>query len=117
MKKAVLSTMRVNSQHEIDIINLKNEVIKEAAGITHYLDVEEVTTGGWVVSVWVDDDLVESGEYAVKMLMGMERIEDAVNKAIAAYNEIRRMAYLEDDLNSPQGQAAQEQVKKFFNLG
>ena len=117
MKKAVLSTIRVMTQEEINIMRLKNEVIKEAAGITHYLDIEEVTTGGWVVSVWVDDALVESGEYAIRMLRGLVQIEDAINQALAARNAEQKLAQAESRLDSAEGRAAQEQVKKFFNLG
>ena len=117
MKKAVLSTMRVNTQDEIKLLKLRNSVIEQASGITHYLDIEKIVTGGWVTTVWVDDAVVESGEYADKMIRAMPRIEAATNQIIQAINDTHRIIQAEKELNSPQGLAAQDQVKKFFNLG
>lgn len=117
MKKAVLNTVRVNSQFDVEMIKLKNSVIGEAAGIEHFADVEEVTTGGYVVTVWVDDAVVESGEYVRKMLQGLSRIEAAMQTLEGALSSVAKLNDADAMLNTPQGQAAEAQVKKFFNMG
>lgn len=114
MKKAILTTQRVNSQFEIDMLKAKNQVILEASGLQHHLDVEEIVGGGYVVTVWVDDALVESGEYIEKMLVGLDRIETACRALETAMREQHRIAVIDEMLNTPQGQAAADQVANFF---
>jgi hypothetical protein len=117
MKKAVLNTVRVNNLFDVEMIKLKNSVISEAAGIEHFADVEEVTTGGYVVTVWVDDAVVESGEYVRKMLQGLGRIEAAMQTLEGALSSMGKLDNADAMLNNPRGQAAEAQVKKFFNMG
>lgn len=117
MKKAVLSTLRFDNLFDVEMIKLKNEVIKEAAGITHFTDVEEIKTGGYVVTVWVDDEIVESGEYALKMLNGLARIEAACQVLEQSLRSMKSISDADAMLNTAAGRAAEEQVKKFFNMG
>lgn len=115
MKKAILTTQRVNSQFEIDMMQAKNQVIEEACGIRHYLDVEAIVGGGHVVTVWVDETVVDSGEYIKKMLLGLGRIEAACRVLETTMQEQRRIAAVDEMLNTPQGQAAADQVSDFFS--
>lgn len=115
MKKAILTTQRVNSQFEIDMLNAKNQVILEASGLQHHLDVEEIVGGGYVVTVWVDDALVESGEYIEKMLLGLDRIESACRVLESAMREQYRIAAVDQMLHTDAGQAAADQVANFFS--
>lgn len=117
MNKAVLNTVRVNSLFDVEMIKLKNSVIGEAAGIEHFADVEEITTGGYVVTIWVDDAVVESGEYVSKMLGALVRIEAAVQTLEGTLSSIDKLNAADAMLNTPQGRAADDQVKKFFNMG
>lgn len=117
MKKAVLNTVRVNSLFDVELIKLKNSVIGEAAGIEHFADVEEVTTGGYVVTVWVDDAVVETGEYVSKMLNALVRIDAAVQTLEGSLTSLNKLDDADAMLNTPQGRAAEDQVKKFFNMG
>jgi hypothetical protein len=117
MKKAVLNTVRVNSLFDVEMIKLKNSVIGEAAGVEHFADVEEVTTGGYVVTIWVDDAVVESGEYIGKMLGALARIEAAFQTLEGSLDSLGKLNDADAMLNTPQGRAAEDQVKKFFNMG
>lgn len=114
MKKAILDTQRVNTQFDIDMLQAKNQIILEAAGIQHHLDVEAIVGGGYVVTIWVDDAIVESGEYIVRMLDGLERIERACRVLERTMLEQRRIAAVDEMLNSPEGLAAANQVADFF---
>jgi hypothetical protein len=116
MKKAILAVQRVNNSMEIDILRLKNSVIESATGLKHYLDVEDVVGGGHVVTVYVDDSVVESGEYMTKMLLGLARIEAACQEAERDFRAADRLDRVEPLLNTPAGDAAGAQVKSFFGL-
>lgn len=115
MKKSILNVQRVNSQFEIDMLKAKNQVILEASGVQHHLDIEDIVGGGHVVTVWVDDALVESGEYIVRMMDALDKIEKACRLLETTMREQARIAAVDEMLNSPQGQAAANQVADFFS--
>lgn len=115
MQKMILDTQRVSSQLEIDILKAKNTIIQEATGIQHHLDIEELVRGGYVVSIWVDEVVVNSGEYIIQMISGIEKIERACRTMERAMREQAALDQADNLMTTPAGQAAANQVADFFS--
>lgn len=116
MKKAILSTERFSTLYDLKIFQLKNEIISGASGIAHHVDVDEIVGGGWCASVWVNDSIVQSGEYMIRMMSSIDQIEKAIQEVFVMRQKEILLDSAEDQLQTSEGQAAEQQVKKFFNL-
>ena len=68
MQRAILEIKRIRTQLELNKFRIKQRLIYEAMGIEYHLELDELKSGGWVVDVWIDQRLVDSGEYFIVLL-------------------------------------------------
>ena len=118
MKKAVLATQRLESQFEIDCMKLKHKLMNELFGIQHNVEIDELKGGGWVATVWIDNQLVTSGKYTDIMLDGIisGKLADTLAVFDRQVTELENANRADAALNSAAGQAAADMVNKFFTL-
>lgn len=118
MKRAILATQRLESQFEIDCLKIKHRIMDRLFGVSHNVDIDELKNGGWVATVWVDDEMVMSGKYADLMLNSLidGKLVDALEEYDREVIDLEKANRADASLNSAAGQAAADMVNKFFKL-
>ena len=115
MQRAILNTERIRTQLELDKLRIKQRLINEATGVEHHLELDELKSGGWLVDVWIDQRLVDSGEYIMKMLFGTPNMEAYLQQYDRECADLDAAA-TEAKLGTDAGAEAQAMVAKFFNI-
>ena len=115
MQRAILEIKRIRTQLELDKFRIKQRLIYEAMGIEHHLELDELKSGGWVVDVWIDQRLVDSGEYFMKMVLSIPNMEACLQQYDRECAELDA-ADVEAKLGTDDAVEAQAMVAKFFNL-
>ena len=106
--RAYLNSEVINSPEQLKNIQASNAEISRLSGIAHNVDLIDVVDGQ-IALIWVDDALIESGEYHRKMTAMVDR---SMGSIFSMLEEI----IVEGQMNMPEGNAAARQTRDFFGM-
>jgi len=106
--RAYLKSEVINSAEHLKNIQAGNEEISQLSGIRHNIDLVDVIDGQ-IALVWVDAELINSGEYHRKMTAMVDR---SLGSIFSMLEEIM----VEEQMNMPEGDAAARQTRDFFGM-
>lgn len=115
MTKAILAEDRVKTKLELDKLILKAQMMSNLYGITHNVDVGDVSTGGYVVDVWVEQRDLDNGNYRFHMLSNMHRLPEVQLEYDRQCLELE-MAAVDAMADTEDAAKAATQVAQFFGL-
>jgi hypothetical protein len=103
--RTYLKSEFIASPEHLKNIQTDHEKFSQLTGIHHNVDVID----GQIALVWVDTELIDSGEYHRKVTAFVER---SLGSIFSTLEE----AVIENQMGMPEGDAAARQIRDFFGM-